>query len=109
MKQPLGKSHGAADDVVMGSLPEDESTSKRIRTQATHINVGTLGDVSHLVFMKLHNEEYILNMQDLKLSRLPEEQRYHLLNLDDCSQDEKDKWLAADIRELYSLVIEKEV
>ena len=86
----------------MGSLPEDESTSKRIRTPATHINVGTLGDVSHLVFMKLHNEEYILNMQELKLNRLPEEQRHNLLNLDACTPEEQAKWLAADVRDKIS-------
>ena len=57
----------------------------------------------------MYNEEYILNMKDFKLSRLPDDQRANLLNLDDCLKAEKDEWLAADIRELYSLVIEKEV
>jgi hypothetical protein len=98
--QPLGKAHGTADESAMGSLPEGRPTSVRFRKKATHINVGTLGDVSHLVYMNMYNDEYVLNMQDLKLSKLPEDQRALLLNLDDCSKDDKDEWLAADIREL---------
>ncbi len=59
--------------------------------------------------MKLHGEEYILNMQDLKLQSLSDTHKNLLLNLDTCSPEEKSSWLAADIRELLSLVIEKEV
>ena len=93
----------------MGLLPEGGPTSKRARTQATHINVGTLDDVSNCVFMKFHSKEYILNMKDSKLRRLPEEQRNYLLNLDTASPQENLRWLASDIRELYSLVLEIEV